>query len=77
MQIPKLEDTYRLRCNVGRTEALLRVFTGLAILGAGVYFQSWVGLIGLVPLLTGLLKWCPLYRLLGVSTCTSRSKWNR
>jgi hypothetical protein len=74
MRIPPLNDTYRLRCNVGRTEALLRVFAGLAILGAGVYFQTWLGLIGLAPLVTGLLKWCPLYRLLGVSTCSPRSK---
>ncbi|MFN5822656.1 MAG: DUF2892 domain-containing protein [Sphingomonadales bacterium] len=27
------------------------------------------GWIGLVPLLTGLVRWCPLYRLIGVNTC--------
>ncbi len=76
MRIPPLNDTYRLRCNVGRGEAVARIFVGLAILGAGVYFQTWLGLIGLAPLVTGLLKWCPLYRLLGVSTCAPRGKWD-
>lgn len=77
MRIPPLKDTYKLPCNVGRAEAFARIAAGLAILGAGVYFQSWLGLFGLAPLVTGLIKWCPLYRLLGVSTCAPRSKWKR
>jgi Protein of unknown function (DUF2892) len=52
----------------------IRVFAGLAILS-----QVFVGLhtpwacIGLVPLVTGLVGRCPLYSLLGVSTCAERS----
>lgn len=57
--------TFRLRRNVGTVEALLRVFAGLAILGVGLYYQSWWGLIGLIPLLTGILRYCPVYTMLG------------
>jgi len=39
------------------------------IIGLGLYFQSWWGVIGLVPLLTGLFRFCPLYKMLGMNTC--------
>lgn len=56
--------------NVGRLDQILRItlgalFTLLAFFGA---IESW-GYIGLIPLLTGLMRWCPLYLLLGVQTC--------
>jgi len=57
-----------MQLNVGKSERAIRVIAGLAIIGAGVYFQSWWGAIGLVPLLTGLTGWCPPYQLLGIST---------
>ena len=41
---------------------------GVAIIAAGFYFQSWWGAIGIVPLLTGALRWCPPYQLFGIST---------
>ncbi len=41
---------------------------GVAIIAAGFYFQSWWGAIGIVPLMTGTLRWCPPYQLLGIST---------
>ena len=55
--------------NVGNAERVVRVLAGLAICGAGVYFQSWLGLIGLVPIATGATGYCPPYQLLGISTC--------
>jgi len=50
-----------MKCNVGKTDRMLRVIAGLAIIGAGVYFQNWLGAIGLVPLLTGVFRFCPAY----------------
>lgn len=50
-----------MKCNVGKTDRMLRIVAGLAIMGAGVYFQSWLGAIGVVPLLTGLFRFCPAY----------------
>ncbi|MCK5359834.1 MAG: DUF2892 domain-containing protein, partial [Gammaproteobacteria bacterium] len=39
--------------------------------GAGFYFQSWWGAIGLVFLGTAAIGWCPPYALLGLSTCST------
>ncbi len=55
--------------NIGSIDKTLRIVIALAIFGAGVYYQSWWGLVGLVPLLTALISWCPLYSLLGIKTC--------
>ncbi len=55
--------------NIGSIDRILRIVLGLGVLGAGYYFKSWLGLIGLVPLLTAVVSFCPLYPLLGISTC--------
>jgi len=57
-----------MQLNVGKTERAVRVIAGLVIIGAGIYYHSWWGAIGLVPLATGLMGWCPPYQLLGIST---------
>lgn len=57
-----------MQCNVGKTERVIRVIAGVAIIGAGFLYQSWWGAIGLVPLLTGAAGYCPPYQLLGIST---------
>tara|TARA_Y100000768_G_C23417776_1_gene424653 strand:- start:52 stop:243 length:192 start_codon:yes stop_codon:yes gene_type:complete len=50
--------------NVGKVERLLRVLLGIAIFYAGVLYplepRAW-GFIGLIPVITGILGWCPLY----------------
>jgi len=57
-----------MQLNIGKPERVIRVIVGLVIIGAGVYYQSWWGAIGLVPVFTGILGWCPPYQLLGIST---------
>ena len=56
--------------NVGSIDRTIRIIAGIAIIGAGVYYQSWWGAIGAVPLLTGLMGWCPPYALFGWNTCS-------
>ena len=58
-----------MKDNVGTVDRATRIVFGLAICGAGLYFQNWFGLIGLVPLGTGLIGWCPAYLPFGISTC--------
>lgn len=59
-----------LPTNVHNIERAIRVVAGLAILSlVFVGPQSLWGLLGLVPLVTGLVGSCPLYTLLGISTC--------
>ena len=59
--------------NEGTLDRTLRVVLGLALLSlVFVGPQTWLGFIGVVPLITGLLGFCPLYRLLGINTCPVR-----
>ena len=58
-----------MQINIGNNERVLRIIVGVIIIGLGVYFQSLWGIIGLVPLLTGIFRFCPLYTMLGMNTC--------
>ncbi len=60
--------------NVGTIDRIIRVLLGIAVISAGVYFKSWWGLVGLVPLATAAVGWCPVYWLLGISTCEAYAK---
>ncbi|BES73135.1 DUF2892 domain-containing protein [Marinobacter nanhaiticus D15-8W] len=56
--------------NEGRIDRVLRVLVGLVLLSLTLIGpQSLWGLVGLVPLITGLVGYCPLYRVLGLNTC--------
>lgn len=60
--------------NVGSVDRLLRVVAGIALIlfaffnPLGVTW-AWVGWIGVVPLLTATLGFCPAYTILGINTC--------
>lgn len=57
-----------MKCNVGTIDRLMRIVVGLLIAILGVWFNSWWGLVGLVPLATGIFRWCPFYVPLKIST---------
>jgi hypothetical protein len=61
--------------NVGSIDRLVRVIVGIALI-ALVFIgpQTPWGWIGLVPLATAALSWCPLYTALGVNTCAAAPK---
>lgn len=59
--------------NVGSADRVVRVILGLAIIGAGVYAKQWWGAIGIVPLFTAAVGWCPAYLPFGLSTCRTRA----
>jgi type IV secretory pathway TrbD component len=54
--------------NVGIADRNIRIGLGIVIIIVGVVLQSWWGLIGLLPLLTAGISFCPLYSVLGMST---------
>lgn len=59
-----------MKRNEGTLDRVLRVVVGLALLAlVFVGPQTPWGWIGVIPLLTGLVGFCPLYRLLGINTC--------
>lgn len=54
--------------NIGTVDRIIRIVAGLAIGALGLLYQSWLGLIALVPLLTAGVGVCPLYLPFGLST---------
>ena len=63
-----------MKQNIGNTERVIRVVAGLGILSlVFVGPQSIWGLLGLVPIATGLSGWCPPYAIFGISTCKTKT----
>jgi hypothetical protein len=54
--------------NIGMADKVIRIIAGLAIGILGLSYHSWLGLIGIVPLLTAGVGVCPLYLPFGIST---------
>lgn len=54
--------------NIGPLDKKLRIAAGIVILGLGLAFKNWLGLIGLVPLATAFLGFCPAYCPFKIST---------
>ena len=58
--------------NIGDTERVLRIVVGLLLLAGALLAEGgarWLGLVGIVPLLTAAFGYCPLYALFGFNTC--------
>jgi len=59
--------------NVCGADRVIRIILGLVLIAWGLYAQNWWGAIGIVPLLTAILGWCPLYLPFGWKTCKPSS----
>ena len=59
-----------MKFNVGGFDRVLRIVVGLVLIGlAATGTVGWWGWLGIVPLATGLFRFCPLYTLLGMNSC--------
>jgi hypothetical protein len=59
--------------NVGGIDRIIRITVGLGLIAAAVTGAIGVwGYVGLVPLATGLMGWCPPYAMLGFNTCKTK-----
>ena len=58
-----------MNANVGGIDRVLRILVGIALIAWALLGGPLWAWIGVVPLATGLLKFCPFYPLLGLSTC--------
>ena len=67
--LPRME-IFAMQANVGGLDRLLRIIVGLALLSlVFVGPQTLWGLVGIVPLATALMRFCPAYTLFGIRTC--------
>lgn len=64
-----------MKTNVGGIDKILRIVAGLVLIGLAIMGigAPWTW-IGVVPLATALIGWCPVYPLLGINTCPMKSK---
>jgi len=58
-----------MKCNLGKTDRIVRVIFGTGIIAAGFYFQNWLGAIGAVLIITAAISWCPIYLPFGLRSC--------
>jgi hypothetical protein len=58
-----------MKCNVGKADRIIRVILGAGIIAIGVYLKSWWGAIGVIPIITAAIGWCPAYLPFGISSC--------
>lgn len=66
-----------MKANVGNIDRVLRVILGIGLLSLIFLLEGeawWFGIIGVVPLLTGIMRFCPLYTVLGISTCPAQAR---
>jgi hypothetical protein len=60
--------------NIGNIERIIRIVGGLVLIALAATSTVGVwGWLGLVPLATGLVGWCPPYSLLGINTCKNKN----
>ncbi len=65
-----------MKKNVGTIDRSLRVVVGAALIAWALFGASeyaWAGWIGVLPLLTAVMGWCPPYSLLGINTCSTKN----
>lgn len=65
-----------MKPNVGKADKVVRYTLGILIIAGGIYYQSWWGVIGIVPILTAAISWCPIYAPFGISTVKKKTQIN-
>jgi len=63
-----------MKKNMGTADRIIRLVVGIAVGAAGLYFQSFVGLIAIPLVLTAAIGFCPAYLPFGFSTCSVKGK---
>ena len=65
-----------MKPNVGKADKIVRYTVGILAIAAGVYYQNWLGALGIVPIFTAIIGWCPLYAPSGISTVEKKTQTN-
>jgi hypothetical protein len=73
---PTAHKEKTMQKNVGNADKVIRVVVGLGLLSLLFLLNGsmkWIGLIGIVPIGTALMGFCPLYAMLGIRTCPMKN----
>ena len=62
----------KMKINVGSTDRILRLLIGIGIISLGIVYQSWLGVIGIIPIVTAFVRWCPIYSMFSLNTCPNK-----
>ena len=63
-----------MQANESGLDRVIRIVVGLGLISLAIIGpQTAWGWVGLIPLVTGLIGWCPAYRALGLSTCRTKT----
>lgn len=54
--------------NVGNEDRIIRAILGVILIGWGIFAQSWWAVIGIIPLFSAVVSWCPAYVPFGINT---------
>ena len=57
-----------MKKNVGNIDKVVRIILGIIIAALGIYYQSWWGLVAIVPFATAFMGFCGLYPVFGINT---------
>ncbi|GKT12279.1 MAG: hypothetical protein ISEC1_P1256 [Thiomicrorhabdus sp.] len=62
-----------MKYNMGNTDRIMRFVIGITIMVVGAGFGSVLGWIGVIPILTATIAWCPAYVPFGMTSCKNNS----
>jgi len=58
-----------MKCNIDKTERLIRIAAGILLVGASVFLGGWWAILGVAVMVTAIVSWCPVRAVLGCSSC--------
>ncbi len=65
-----------MACQMGSQDRMSRIVAGVILIGFAMITGNTVGWAGIIPLVTGVTGWCPLYSYLGMNTCENGDSKN-
>lgn len=63
-----------MKKNIGSVDSVFRILLAIVIAGIGVFYESWWGLLGIIPFATALVGTCPAYLPFGISTRAKKTQ---
>jgi len=62
-----------MQANIGKADRLIRIIIGVIIMGIGMYFKTWWGALGVIPIVVASLRFCPLYVPFKINTSVNKA----